>query len=152
MHSIKVNAVTLSMEKKVFLRHRIFEIQIELFTPSVGSNALRAGSADCFNGGIHSRPVVEWIQHMVNFGVPLMVYFQVRALDERLLLFHWNDDSLTGVSVRCDGQESMRVSLHRQEATILIQVFLGNLLSKGLSTYLSRERRLSLLTDDNVLH
>ena len=70
------------------MRLRI-EVQVELFPPPVGSEELRTGSADCLNGGVHTRPLVK-----VNLGVSLMVYLRMRALDEGLLFVNWNDDSL----------------------------------------------------------
>ncbi len=85
---------------------------------------------------------------MVHFGVPLMVDFRMRALDESLLLIYWNQDSLPSVAVRWNGQQSMRVSLHHHQLAILFQMPLGDVMPKKLLTYPRVKRGLSLLPDE----
>ena len=86
---------------------------------------------------------------MMNFGVSLMMYFCVGALDEGLLLIHRNDNSLTCVPIRGDGQKSMWVALHHLQVSILVQMLVGDLLTYKLLSYPRRERGLSLLSYDN---
>ncbi len=45
-------------DQHALLGHGV-EIQIELLPSPVGSNALRTGRADCLNGCVHPRPVVD---------------------------------------------------------------------------------------------
>ena len=65
---------------------------------------------------------------MMNFGVPLMMYFCVGALDEGLLLIHRNNNSLSCVAVGGNAQQSVWVPLHHLQVSILVQMLIGDLL------------------------
>ena len=80
-----------------------------------------------------------------------MVDFCMRSLNESFLLVNRHEYPLPRVSIRGDGKQSMRVILHHLKFAVFVQVLLGNVLPLQLFTYPRGERRLTLLTDANVL-
>ncbi len=82
------------------------EIQIQLSPSSARFDALSTRRADCLYRGVHSRPIVQGVQNVVHFRVSLMMNLGMSALDERLLLFNWNDDPLSRVTIRGNSQSN----------------------------------------------
>jgi hypothetical protein len=74
----------------------------------------------------------------------------MRALDEPFLLIHWDKNPLSGIAIRRNGKQAMRVSLHHRQLVFFVQVPPGNFLPKKLLTYPRRRRGLSLLSDDSL--
>jgi hypothetical protein len=98
VNAIKVNPVSLPWQKQFLLRSRV-EVRIQLSPSSVCPYALGASGADGFNCRVHSWPVIERIQNVMNLGVALMMDLSVCVLDERLLLFNRNNNPLPRISI-----------------------------------------------------
>ena len=96
------------------------EIQIQLSPSSARFDALGTRRADRFYRGIHSRPIVQGVQNVVHFCVPLVMYLGMRVLDERLLLFNRNDNPLPRVTIRGNSQQSMRIYILPSSANFLL--------------------------------
>ncbi len=78
---MEIYPVPLLRQKQFFLRSWV-EVQIQLFPSSVGPDTYSAGRADCFDGCIHSWPIVQPVQNVMHFGVALMVNLGMPALYE----------------------------------------------------------------------
>ncbi len=48
---------------------------------------------------IHTWPIIERVENVVHFCMPLMVNLRVCALNERFLLINWREDSLSRVTI-----------------------------------------------------
>jgi hypothetical protein len=127
VHAVEIYPVSLARQKQFLLRSWV-EIRIQLLPPPAGFDASSTGRADCLDGGIPSRPIVQGVQNMVHLGVTLMMNLGMSALDQSLLFLNGNHNPLTRVSIRGNSQQSVRISLHHLQISFAIQIPLGNLL------------------------
>ncbi len=57
---------------------------------------------------------------MLYFDVALMMNFHMRSLDERLLLFNRNNNSMSGAPIGGNCHVSLRVTFHHRPVSILV--------------------------------
>jgi hypothetical protein len=67
VHAVEIYPVSLPRQKQFLLRSWV-EIQIQLLPSPISPDAPGASRANCFDGCIHSWPIVQRVQNVVHLG------------------------------------------------------------------------------------